>query len=80
MVTLERTSNSPYTVTYSRAPIHGIANAATVIPREWINEAGNDIEPALYEYLKPLIQGEVPIPYVDGVPSYMPVTHLKPRS
>ena len=80
MVTLERTSNSPYTVTYSHAPIHGIANEAKVIPREWLNEAGNDIEPALYEYLKPLIQGEVPIPSVDGVPSYMPVTHLKPRS
>ena len=80
MVTLERTSNSPYIVTYSHAPIRGIANEAKVIPREWINEAGNDIEPALYEYLKPLIQGEIPISYVDGVPSYMPVTHLKPRS
>ena len=78
MVTLNRTSNDPYTVSYSHAPIKGIANEAKSIPREWINERGNDIQPELYDYLKPLVQGEVPIEYNNGVPVYMPVTHLKP--
>lgn len=80
MVTLERVSNNPYEVRYDHAPIAGIANEAKSIPREWINEAGNDIQPELYEYLKPLIRGEVTISYRDGIPAYMPVTHLKPRA
>lgn len=80
MVTLERVSNTPYEVRYDHAPIAGIANEAKSIPREWINEVGNDITPALYEYLKPLIQGEVSISYKDGIPVYMPVSHLKPRA
>ena len=80
MVTLERVSNAPYEVRYDHAPIAGIANEAKSIPREWINETGNDITPALYEYLKPLIQGEVSISYKDGIPVYMPVSHLKPRA
>lgn len=80
MVTLERVSNTPYEVRYDHAPIVGIANEAKSIPREWINETGNDITPALYEYLKPLIQGEVSISYKDGIPVYMPVSHLKPRA
>ena len=79
MVTLTRTSNAPYTVTYGHAPIRGIANEAKSIPREWINEAGNDIMPQLQEYLLPLIQGEVTNEYKDGVPVYMPVSHLKPK-
>lgn len=78
MVTLARVSNDPYTVAYSHSPIRGIANEAKSIPREWINASGNDITPELYDYLKPLIQGEVRIEYKEGVPVYMPVSHLKP--
>ena len=80
MVILERISNMPYQVRYDHAPIAGIANEAKSIPREWINKAGNDIMPELYDYLKPLIQGEITVSYKDGIPVYMPVTHLKPRA
>ena len=78
MVTLARTSNTPYAVTYDCAPIRGIANEAKSIPREWINAHGNDIRQELYDYLLPLIQGEVPLTYRNGIPVYMPVPHLKP--
>ena len=80
MVILERISNMPYQVRYDHAPIAGIANEAKSIPREWINKADNDIMPELYDYLKPLIQGEITVSYKDGIPVYMPVTHLKPRA
>lgn len=80
MVILERISNMPYQVRYDHAPIAGIANEEKSIPREWINKAGNDIMPELYDYLKPLIQGEITVSYKDGIPVYMPVTHLKPRA
>lgn len=77
MVCLRRTSNHPYTVAYDHSPIAEIANEARSIPREWINERGNDIRPELLEYLKPLIQGEVDIRFAEGLPSYMNVSHLK---
>ena len=76
MVTLERTSNSPYTVAYGSAEIKNIANEAKSVPREWINEAGNDVLPAMLEYLAPLILGEPDITYQNGLPVYMDVSHL----
>lgn len=77
MLTLNRTSNSPYSVTIDTADIQNIANEAKSIPREWINAAGNDITPALYEYMAPLILGEPSISYKNGLPAYLPVEHLE---
>ncbi len=79
MLTLNRTSNNPYTIEIGTADIREIANEAKSIPREWINHAGNDIEPELFEYLSPLILGEPVIQYEKGIPVYLPVTHLKPE-
>ena len=44
------------------------AYKAPLSPMEWINEEGNDIKDELLTYLKPLIQGEVQIPYENGIP------------
>lgn len=79
MLTLNRISNNPYTIKIETADIREIANEAKSIPREWINKAGNDIEPELFEYLSPLIMGEPSITYEKGIPVYLPVTHLKPE-
>lgn len=76
MVTLNRTSNFPYTVEYGTIPINEVANLEKKIPIDWINEAGNDITNELIEYIKPLIQGEAPIKYIDGLPVYLSVDHL----
>ena len=76
MVTIERTSNAPYTVDYSHAEIRQIANEAKSVPREWINSAGNDIEQPLLDYLAPLILGESQVSYHNGLPVYMDVSHL----
>ena len=77
MVCLKRVSNIPYDVDYTYAPIENIANEAKSIPREWINEAGNDVTEELITYLTPLIQGECTIPYVNGLPSYANISHLR---
>lgn len=77
MVCIKRTSNAPYTIEYSYSPISEIANEAKSIPREWINDDGNDINPELIEYLRPLIQGEVNVSYKNGIPDYMDVSHLR---
>lgn len=71
MSTLTRTCNNPYTVEYSSAKIDEIANAEKKIPREWITSDGADVTDEMIEYLRPLIQGEVSLPYKDGLPDYI---------
>ncbi len=77
MVCIKRTSNTPYTVEYTYADIKNIANEAKSIPREWINEAGNDVTQELIDYIYPLIQGEYPATYKNGLPVYAEVPHLR---
>lgn len=76
MVTMNRTSNAPYTIEYGYAEIKNIANEAKSVPRAWINERGNDVTEEMVEYLLPLIQGETSISYENGLPNYMNVSHL----
>ena len=76
MLTLQRTSNDPYTVIYDSVPVCEIANKAKDVPRCFINERGNDLTEDMIPYLKPLIQGELPIIYENGLPCYLPVDHL----
>ena len=57
MVTMNRTSNAPYTIEYGYAEIKNIANEAKSVPRAWINERGNDVTGEMVAYLLPLIQG-----------------------
>ncbi|WP_455715923.1 6-phosphofructokinase [Anaerosporobacter sp.] len=76
MATLIRTSNTPYTVTYGSTDVSNVANVEKLVPREWINEAGNDITQELFDYIYPLIQGEVPVTYNNGIPAYLSVKHL----
>ena len=76
MLTMNRTSDNPYSISIDTADIAGIANEAKSIPREWINQSGNDITQKLYDYMAPLIVGEPTINYKKGVPVYLPVSHL----
>lgn len=76
MVTMNRVSNNPYQISYDHAEIRNIANEAKSVPREWINDAGNDVTQEMIDYLTPLIQGEPEISYQNGLPVYMNVSHL----
>jgi len=70
MVGLERVSNHPYRCDLTLVDLSVVANAEKLIPREWITEAGNDVNEQFLEYARPLIQGEVPTPTEDGLPRY----------
>lgn len=76
MVVMKRTSSTPYTIAYEAAPIRGIANEAKSVPVEWINERGNDVTREMTDYLAPLILGEAEVPYENGLPVYLDITHL----
>ena len=70
MSALKRNCDDPYQVEIELADLSKIANFEKKVPMEWINEEGNDIKDDLLTYLKPLIQGEVQIPYENGVPRH----------
>lgn len=57
MVAITRTTNFPYTVTYSLAPAKNVANNVKYFPSEWINVEGNHVTKEAYQYIKPLIDG-----------------------
>ncbi len=76
MTIINRTGNQPYTYEISHSPVIDIANKAKSVPREWINEAGNDVTEDMLTYLKPLITGQIELTYEDGIPSYPNISHL----
>ena len=49
---------TPYVPLYDTVPVCDVANKIKYVPREWINEAGNDVLPAALHYIQPLIVGE----------------------
>ncbi|MFV0395591.1 MAG: 6-phosphofructokinase [Coprobacillaceae bacterium] len=73
----KRISNVPYSVEYIATDVTKVANLEQKIPISWIHKNRNDITPMLYEYLIPLIQGEVIVPYQNGIPQYHSHVHLK---
>jgi 6-phosphofructokinase len=70
MVTLVRGETEHYTVETGLAPLSEIANGTKKLPREWINEDLVSMNFQFLRYAQPLIQGEVTVPYDNGVPTY----------
>ena len=71
MVTLERKSNDPYQFDTGLVELDLVANGEKMVPREFINEAGNGITQAMVDYVTPLMQGEVDVRIGDdGLPVY----------
>lgn len=76
MMIFKRISNKPYLTEIQSESIENIANAERGIPIDWINEDHNGIKKELYNYMLPLIQGEVELKYKNGIPSYINISHL----
>lgn len=76
MMGFKRLSDTPYTIAYVSTDVETVANLEQRIPTDWIHPDGNDITEALYQYLLPLIQGEVHVPYLNGIPQYYSCKHL----
>jgi 6-phosphofructokinase 1 len=73
MIVIHRESNSPYSSKIECIDIHNVANKEKDIPRNWINEEGNDITIDLLNYIKPLTVGEPNISYKDGIPNFISI-------
>ena len=65
MVVMNRIDN--YHIKYELMDIEGIANAVKTVPTEYINEDGDYINDSFIDYALPLIQGDVTIPFENGI-------------
>ena len=65
-----RRSDAPYLVDFGHVPVAQVANLVKYVPREWINEAGNNVTEAALRYIRPLVQGELPLYTVNGLPKH----------
>ncbi len=70
MITLVRGETDHYTCETGLAPLSDIANGVKKLPREWINEDGTSMNHQFVRYVQPLIQGETPVPYENGLPAF----------
>ena len=70
MITLLRGDADQYTCETGLAPLADIANGIKKLPTEWINEDGVSMNFQFLRYAQPLIQGEVAVPYENGLPVY----------
>ena len=76
MPAIERIANEPYQYKVVERKLSDVANKARAVPREWINEEGNDVTGDFLDYVRPLVSGEVDLKWKDGLPVYLPVGHL----
>ncbi len=70
MVTLLRGDTEHYTCETGLAPLSEVANGVKDLPKEWIHEDGVSMNHQFHKYALPLIQGEVPVPYDNGLPVF----------
>jgi ATP-dependent phosphofructokinase / diphosphate-dependent phosphofructokinase len=71
MPAIVRVSNKPYRWKIGEAPLSEVANAEKTLPREFITADGFGITNKARAYLAPLVKGEAPPPYKDGLPRYV---------
>ncbi len=76
MSALERVSDAPYEISFNMAELSEIANLEKSIPADWISPEGNDVGEKLMAYMRPLIEGEVPVAFRNGLPEYESIGHL----
>ena len=71
MVILVRSEGDSYACETGLAPLSEIANGVKLLPESWINEDGVSMNYNFIKYALPLIQGEVEVPFENGVPQYI---------
>ena len=71
MPAIVRTSDKPYRWKIGIAPLASVANEEKMLPRNFITANGFGITDKARTYLAPLIKGEAPPPFRDGLPQYV---------
>ena len=74
MIAITRLSSKPYKIEYTLADLSAVANYENKLPRDMINEEGNNVTEKFIEYAAPLIDGELDDTFTNGL---IDVPHLK---
>ena len=70
MMTFVRDQDKPYRVHIDSVPVAEVANKEKLVPPEFI-QGNHDVSPAMLDYIKPLIQGELSVRFKNGLPKYL---------
>ncbi len=70
-VILVRGDTDQYSCETALVPLSEIANGVKHLPKEWINEDGVSMNFQFARYALPLIQGEVAVPFENGLPAFV---------
>ena len=70
LVTLVRGDGDQYTCETGLSALSEVVGNLKKLPREWINEDGVSLNFQFFRYATPLIQGEVSVPFDNGLPAY----------
>ena len=68
MPVIKRLSNKPYKWKIESAPLSKVANVEKTLPKGYISKDGFTISSKGIDYLTPLIQGEPPLEFKNGIP------------
>jgi 6-phosphofructokinase 1 len=71
MPAITRVSNRPYRWKITEAPLAKVANVEKKLPRDFVSADGFGITAKARAYLAPLMKGEAPPPFKDGLPQYV---------
>jgi 6-phosphofructokinase 1 len=69
-VILLRGDTDQYSCETALVDLSEIANGVKKLPREWVNEDGVSMNFQFHRYALPLIQGEVAVPFENGLPLF----------
>jgi ATP-dependent phosphofructokinase / diphosphate-dependent phosphofructokinase len=79
MPVIVRKSDRPYRWTIGTGLLKDIANREKMVPRDFITTDGFHITPRCRRYLAPLIAGEDPPPFKEGLPVYVKLRNAPVR-
>jgi len=77
MPAITRVSDRPYRWKITAAPLRDVANKEKMLPRDFISADGYGITDKARAYLAPLMKGEAPPPYRDGLPQYVRLKNIE---
>jgi len=70
LVTLVRGDGDNYTCETGLSALSDVVGNLKKLPKEWVNEDGVSLNFQFFRYATPLIQGEITVPYDNGLPAY----------
>ncbi len=70
MSSIKRVEGSDYAVKYEAVDVQKVANNVKYVPEDFFLDGGYKLSQKGIEYFRPLIQGDVVVPKVNGVPRF----------